>query len=85
MAGTNDENDVDIYAFDPCVSAKVGFLHSVAVNSTDQVLQSLLRTDIAGNKWVAGWENHVENLPEDPTQVKQSYLAIFIGFSFCGR
>ena len=63
--------DVDIYAFDPPVPADAGTLNHVAVNSTDEVLKSLLRADIAKDRWIAGWENHKENLPEDPTQARK--------------
>jgi len=69
-AGTNKLEDVDIYAFDPPAPADAGTLHNVAVNSTDAVLQSLLRTDIEQDRWIAGWENHKENLPEDPSQAR---------------
>lgn len=71
-AGTNKLEDVDIYAFDPPVPADAGTLNHVAVNSTDEVLKSLLRGDIAQDRWIAGWENHKENLPEDPTQASRS-------------
>ena len=69
-AGTNKLEDVDIYAFDPPVPADKGTLDNVAVNSTDAVLQSLLRTDVDQDRWIAGWENHKENLPEDPSQAR---------------
>ncbi|DBA87025.1 TPA: hypothetical protein ACH3X2_000400 [Trebouxia sp. C0005] len=68
VKGTNKLEDVDIYAFDPPAPADKGTLHNVAVNSTDAVLQSLLRTDVEQDRWIAGWENHKENLPEDPSQ-----------------
>ena len=61
---------MDIYAFDPPAPADKGTLHNVAVNSTDAVLQSLLRTDVEQDRWIAGWENHKENLPEDPSQAR---------------
>ena len=72
IAGTNKLEDVDIYAFDPPVPADAGTLNHVAVNSTDEVLKSLLRADIAQDRWIAGWENHKENLPEDPTQASRT-------------
>ncbi|KAL0036516.1 hypothetical protein WJX77_010974 [Trebouxia sp. C0004] len=68
VKGTNKLEDVDIYAFDPPAPADKGTLHNVVVNSTDEVLKSLLRTDLKHDRWIAGWENHKENLPEDPSQ-----------------
>lgn len=76
VAGTNKLEDVDIYAFDPPAPADKGILHNVAVNSTDAVLQSLLRTDVDQDRWIAGWENHRENLPEDPSQARLAASAI---------
>jgi len=67
-AGTNKLEDVDIYAFDTPAPADEGTLNNVVVNSTDEVLKSLLRADIAHDRWIAGRENHKENLPEDPSQ-----------------
>jgi len=29
-----------------------------------------LRADMANDRWIAGWENHKENLPEDPSQAR---------------
>lgn len=74
--GTNKQEDIDLYTFEASKPADTGFLNGVAVNSTDEVLKSLLRADMQGNSWIAGWENHTENLPEDPTQVshKQSFV-----------
>ncbi len=69
-AGTNKLEDVDIYAFDPPAPADEGTINNVVVNSTDEVLKSLLRADIAHDRWIAGWENHKENLPEDPSQAR---------------
>ena len=70
FAGTNRQEDVDIYAFDPPTPADVGTLNNVVVNSTDEVLKALLRADInLSPRCIAGWENHRENLPEDPSQV----------------
>lgn len=70
FAGTNRLEDVDIYAFDPPAPADAGTLNNVAVNSTDEVLKGLLRADITNvPRRIAGWENHRENLPEDPSQV----------------
>ena len=61
---------MDIYAFDPPTPADEGTLNNVAVNSTDEVLKALLRADIKlSPRCIAGWENHRENLPEDPSQV----------------
>lgn len=69
-SGTNKQEDVDIYAFDPPTPADAGTLSNVAVNSTDEVLKGLLREDIHSvPRRIAGWENHRENLPEDPSQV----------------
>ncbi len=61
---------MDIYAFDPPAPADEGTLRNVVVNSTDEVLKLLLRADMANDKWIAGWENHKENLPEDPSQAR---------------
>lgn len=70
FSGTNKQEDVDIYAFDPPTPADAGTLSNVAVNSTDEVLKGLLREDINSTpRRIAGWENHRENLPEDPSQV----------------
>lgn len=70
LPGTNRLEDVDIYAFDPATPADAGVLNSVAVNSTDEVLKALLRADTSLlPRRIAGWENHRENLPEDPSQV----------------
>jgi len=69
-AGTNKLEDVDIYAFDPPAPADESTLRNVVVNSTDEVLKLLLRADMANDRWIAGWENHKENLPEDPSQAR---------------
>lgn len=86
-AGTNRLEDVDIYAFDPPSPADAGMLNNVAVNSTDEVLKALLRADIKAPRCIAGWENHRENLPEDPSQVSCSksfaYLVSSVGAVFC--
>lgn len=64
---------MDIYAFDPPAPADAGTLNNVAVNSTDEVLKGLLRADITSvPRRIAGWENHRENLPEDPSQVSHA-------------
>ena len=73
-AGTNKLEDVDIYAFDPPAPADEGTLRNVVVNSTDEVLKLLLRADMAKDRWIAGWENHKENLPEDPSQARLAQL-----------
>ena len=73
-AGTNRQEDVDIYAFEPPSPADAGMLNNVAVNSSDEVLKALLRADIKTSRCIAGWENHKENLPEDPSQVSCSKL-----------
>ena len=58
-----------MYAFEPSTPADAGTLNNVAVNSTDEVLKALLRADLKSSRCIAGWENHRENLPEDPSQV----------------
>lgn len=68
-AGMNRQEDTQLYMFESSKPADPGFLNGVVVNSTDEVLKALLRADMAKATWVAGWENHIENLPEDPTQV----------------
>lgn len=74
LAGTNNLDDVDLYIFEASKAADPGFLNRTAVNSSDEVLKSLLRADMQAESWIAGWENHIENLPEDPTQVSHACM-----------
>lgn len=75
---------MDIYAFDPPTPADAGTLSNVAVNSTDEVLKGLLREDInSAPRRIAGWENHRENLPEDPSQVTCAHgVCVCVSLSF---
>lgn len=71
-AATNSREDLQLYSYEKSEAMPEGTALQLKEKLSDPALQSILMLHMGRPKdkqWIAEYQNHKDNLPDDPTQV----------------
>lgn len=73
-AATNSREDLQLYSYEKSEAMPVATAEEwkVKLSSADPALQSIFSLHIdkpEAKRWITEYQNHKDNLPDDPTQV----------------